>query len=214
MMFSVLGLLAVGSHTCRAESLSFDQVLQAVDRYYERLSSLKASFSQVVEVPALERQEKFHGVLYFMQPVYLRLEYIEPQGQLLVADGTWYWFYMPQPDLPQAMRAPMRQGEGAPRYVLGGNLKQRFSGQLLGREQRGGRTSYVLKLNPRKDNPYYKTLHAWVDAGTFATRAVRYVDQGGTFNTFDFFDLEPNTKFSPEIFTFTPPDGAQILDAE
>ena len=198
----------------RAEStLTFEEVLQRIDRYYEGLSSLKASFTQLVEVPALEKSERFNGTLYFLKPDYLRLEYRKPRGQLLVADGTWYWFYMPQEDVPQAMRAPMGEGVEGPRYVLGGQMGRRFSGTLVGREPRGGAESYVLDLEPLATTTFYKTLRAWVDSRTFATRAVRYLDESGNFNTFDFSDLEQNAELSPGKFNFTPPPGTQILDA-
>ncbi|OGG01023.1 MAG: hypothetical protein A3F83_12750 [Candidatus Glassbacteria bacterium RIFCSPLOWO2_12_FULL_58_11] len=197
----------------RAESpLTFEEVLQGIDRYYAGFSSFKASFTQLVEVPALEKSERFNGTLYFLKPEYLRLEYRKPRGQLLVADGTWYWFYMPQEDVPQAMRAPMGEGVEGPRYVLGGQMSRRFSGTMVGREPRGGAESYVLDLEPLAPTNFYKTLRAWVDSRTFATRAVRYLDESGNFNTFDLSDFEQNAEFSSGKFNFTPPPGTQILD--
>jgi len=196
-----------------APSLSFEQVLEAIDRYYEGLYSLKADFTQLVQVPALEKSENFSGRLYFLKPLYLRLEYDNPEGQLLVADGTWYWFYMPQEDLPQAMRVSMKTGEQAPRYVLGGNLAERFTGSLLGVEKRAGAECYVLDLKPNSPS-YYESLRAWIDRVNFSTRAVRYIDEGGHFNTFDLLNIEENAQVSPAKFNFTPPPGTQILDTE
>jgi outer membrane lipoprotein carrier protein len=193
----------------------FQSVLAGIDRYYESISSLHASFTQVVEVPALEKSDNFSGTLFFLKPNLIRLEYVKPKGQLLVADGTDWWFYMPQQEIPQVLRAPM-QGKGgdAPVYVLGGRMAERFSGSLLGTEPRGGSECYMLNLEPRDGKAYYRTLRAWVDRTTFATRAIRYQDETGNFNTFDLNESSKDFMPQPELFSFTPPADAQVLQAE
>ncbi|MEA2063444.1 MAG: outer membrane lipoprotein carrier protein LolA [Gemmatimonadota bacterium] len=204
-----------------AESTSgsaFRQVLDGIDSWFGKLQSFEARFTQVVEVPALEKSEKYRGCLYFRQPELLRLEYIEPEGQLLVADGRWYWFFMPGTDIMQAMRSPMKpQSEGnipsAPGYILGGNMSERFTGKLLGEQVRLGKPCYVLELFPLESNIYYRTLKAWVDKSTYATRAVCYTDDGGSLNTFDLFGHKENIPIEPEKFIFVPPPGTQILDS-
>jgi outer membrane lipoprotein carrier protein len=197
-----------------AAAPGFEQVLAGMDTYFKKLSSLEAKFTQVVEVPALEKSERFHGRLFFQKPEFLRLEYSRPEGQLLVADGRWYWFFIPQPDILQAMRAPMDEDEGAaaPRYILGGNMYERFTGNLLGEEVRAGHQCYVLELFPLKPNRYYISLKAWIDKATFATRAVLYRDSGGTLNSFEFSEVVENGSIPPQKFIFDPPPGTQILD--
>ena len=193
----------------------FQSVLAGIDRYYASITSLRASFEQVVEVPALEKSDRFRGTLYFLKPNFIRLEYTKPAGQLLVADGSDWWFYMPQEEIPQVLRAPMRQGEAdTPVYILGGRMAERFTGSLAGSESRGGADCYVLDLEPRSSNAYYRSVRAWVDKHTFATRAVRYLDESGNFNTFDLADLTPGVELPKAMFTFVPPDNAQVLDAD
>lgn len=190
-------------------------VLAGIDRYYESLSSLTAAFSQTVEVPVLEKRERYAGRMYFRKPDLVRLEYTSPKGQLMVADGQYYWFFQPQNDIPQAMRARMDQvSSDVPRYVLGGNLAARFDVTLVGLESRGGANCFVLDLSPRKASPYYRNLRAWVDESTFATRAVRYEDESGNFNTFDLTGLKENAVIDAGKFRFSPPRGTQILDEQ
>ncbi len=203
-----------GPQVSQAADLSFEDILRRVDRYYAGLRTLKASFIQIVEVPALEKSEKFSGKLYFLKPEFLRLEYDKPAGQLLVADGRWYWFIMPQPDMVQAMRTPIKEGESsAPRYILGGGMNERYSGKLAGTEKRRGIATYVLDLAPKTPSPYYRSLRAWIDTRSFATRAVKYLDESNNFNTFDFTNLEENKPIPPGKFVFNPPPGMQILDS-
>ncbi|MBW7995953.1 MAG: outer membrane lipoprotein carrier protein LolA [Candidatus Glassbacteria bacterium] len=193
----------------------FQAVLAGIDRYYETVSSLQASFTQLVEVPVLEKSETFSGTLFFLKPNLIRLEYSKPEGQLLVADGTDWWFYMPQQEVPQVLRAPMKQEPGeAPVYILGGRMAERFSGRLTGTERRGGTECYVLELQPRSRTAYYRSLRAWVGTRTFATRAVRYVDESGNFNTFDLAGHRAGIELPPAMFSFEPPAEAQVLEAE
>ncbi len=210
-------LLFAASGTARAEKteIKLETVLAGIDRYYEGLSSLVAAFKQTVEVPVLEKRESYSGRFYFKKPDRVRLEYSSPKGQLMVADGQYYWFFQPQEDIPQAMRARMdRVGADVPRYVLGGDLEARFEVTVVGQEMRGGANCVVLDLIPLKESPYYRNLRAWVDAASFATRAVRYEDESANFNTFDLSDLRENTAIEPEKFKFTPPRGTQVLDQE
>ncbi len=214
MALAVILLIAPRGYSSELE-ISFDQVLQGVDRYYAGLSTLKARFTQVVEVPALEKVEKFEGRLWFLKPEYLRLEYAKPKGQLMVADGQYYWFVMPQADILQAMRAPMDEDPATgPRYILGGGMREHYRGTLVGAEPRRGRRSYVLDLEPKSASTFYRSLRAWVDAASFATLAVRYIDESGNLNTFDLYELQENAAIDGAKFIFNPPPGTQILDAE
>lgn len=217
--FILAALLTVAGPGAVVRADNFDpalsRVLAGIERYYEGLSSLTARFEQVVEVPVLEKLERYRGNFYFQKPDFVRLEYTLPKGQLMVADGSYYWFFQPQEDIPQAMRAPMDEvGTGVPRYVLGGDLARRFEVSLVGRENRGGKPCHVLDLVPREATPYYSDLRAWVDAETFATRAVRYEDDSGNFNTFDLSELRENVAIEPDKFKFSPPPGTQLLEAD
>jgi outer membrane lipoprotein carrier protein len=198
----------------RLPAADFQSVLAGIDRYWETVGSLQASFEQVVEVPALEKSDRFRGTMYFLKPNFIRLEYTRPEGQLLVADGTDWWFYMPQEEIPQVLRAPMEQGDAdAPVYILGGRMAERFTGSLAGSESRGGTDCIVLDLEPRGENTYYRTVRAWVHKTTYATRAVRYIDESGNFNTFDLTDVSTGVQLQRLIFSFTPPSDAQVLEA-
>ncbi|HLA39689.1 MAG TPA: outer membrane lipoprotein carrier protein LolA [Candidatus Glassbacteria bacterium] len=214
IIISLALFLFASGRVCIAGEVSFESVLAGIDRWYDGVSSLTATFTQLVEVPALEKSERFRGRLYYLKPNLLRLEYDVPRGQLMVADGRWYWFYMPQEDVPQAMRAPMEDGSGAPLYVLGGSLAKRFTGALVGTEPRGGAPCLVLDLVPKAAGSYYLSLRAWVDEQSFATRALRYIDESGNFNTFDLILTGENVKIDPGRFSFTPPPGTQILDSD
>ncbi len=210
-IFSLLLGLTVMYAPVAGRAADFQSVLAGIDHYYESIRSLRAEFSQVVEVPALEKSETFSGTLYFLKPNLIRLEYSKPAGQLLVADGTDWWFYMPRQEIPQAMHGA---GGDLQVYVLGGRMAQRFDGRLLKTASRGGAECYVLELKPKGRNAYYRSLRAWVDRLTFATRAVRYLDETGNFNTFDLGVASTDTPLAPELFSFTPPANAQVLEAD
>ncbi len=214
-MFSLLLATAALLLPVCGQAADFQAVLAGIDRYYESLGSLKASFTQVVEVPALEKSDNFSGTLYFLKPNLIRLEYRKPEGQLMVADGTDWWFYMPQQEIPQVLRASMQDGgSDATVYVLGGRMAERFEGRLLGTEPRGGVECYLLELVPRDRDTYYRSLRAWVDRLTFATRAIRYEDETGNFNTFDLDGISTDSVPPLKLFSFTPPPDAQVLEAD
>ena len=56
------------------------------------------------------------------------------------------------------------------------------------------------------------TLQVWIDDDSGLIHRVRIEEENGSVRHLDLSNLEVNPKLDPELFTFTPPPGASVLE--
>src|SRR3954447_3904298 len=106
--------------------VSVDGVADDLDRHYNELRSLRATFSETYRGAGITRTES--GTLWLSRPGKMRWEYTEPREKLFVSDGKTAYFYVPGER--QARKAPLDKLDDlrSPlRYLLGKTkLKKEF----------------------------------------------------------------------------------------
>ncbi len=192
------------------------RAMRAAAAAYERLRSLRASFTMVVENPLLRRTTTSRGTLYQRSPDRIKLLFTDPAGDVIVGDGTYFWIYYPSVDSLQVMRAPAAQaGSGGVdlRAQFVGDPVERFRYTLHGTETVGGREATLLTLVPIADADY-RQLRAWIDTQDFLARRFEITEHNGLVRRFDLERLEINPSLDDAIFRFAPPPGARIIERE
>ncbi len=71
------------------------EILEEVEAKYAAAKTLKADFSQKNESAALQQTKMSSGKLIVKRPNRVRWETTEPDKNLLVSDGSTYWYYTP-----------------------------------------------------------------------------------------------------------------------
>ncbi len=69
----------------------------------------------------------------------------------------------------------------------------------------------MLEGTPKEATPAYQKVLLYVDSATSQVRRVLVIDAQGNRNRFDFNNPLVNTPTPPGEFTFTPPNGTQIV---
>jgi outer membrane lipoprotein-sorting protein len=69
-----------------------------------------------------------------------------------------------------------------------------------------------LTLTPRDKNAGYRTLKVWVDAQDYLVRRFLITEQTGALVEFQLTNLVVNPTLPDEIFKFTPPAGARVVE--
>src|SRR3954464_2307203 len=105
---------------------SVDKVSDDLDRHYNDLRSLRASFTETYRGAGISRSES--GTIWLRRPGKMRWEYTAPREKLFVSDGKTAYFYVPGER--QARKAPVDKLDDlrSPlRYLLGKTkLKKEF----------------------------------------------------------------------------------------
>ncbi|MCI0355346.1 MAG: outer membrane lipoprotein chaperone LolA [Acidobacteria bacterium] len=189
-------------------------IARTVDQHYNRLRSLQTEFTESYRGLGVARSES--GTLWLKRPGRMRWEYREPREKLFVTDGKTAWFYLPGER--QVRRAPVKKLDDlrSPlRYLLGkSHLEKEFDGLAIAEGATPTAPGHtVLRGLPRvlQDRVREVLLEVTADG-----RIVRIVIEEWDDSTteFRFRNLVENLNLSDERFRFSPPAGAEVIEAE
>jgi outer membrane lipoprotein carrier protein len=184
-----------------------DALLRKVDDHYNRLTSLRARYTERYAGMGLDRTES--GTLLLKKPGRMRWSYDEPAGKVFVLDGKFAWFYMPGD--AQAQRVPAKQLDDlrSPlRFLLGHTqLKKELGGVSITNDSHGIHIAGV----PIGMEQRIKLLTLDVTAAG-AIQHMKLEELDGATTEFAFTQVEENVRVRESDFTFTPPAGVTVVD--
>jgi len=197
--------LTGGAH---AQPLDVKDVTEKIQRRYETIEDATARFSQHVKFGYSKIEQNFSGTLVMKKPNRYR---IESEHQTLVTDGTTVWSYSPMNKQVIVDRYKENQNSLSPEHFLL-NLPSNYYTSILGREQADGGSLVVLRLLPKDDQSFVKSMKVWVEEGTWVVRKVELVDVNDTQTVYTVQDVKLNTNVKESAFAFSPPSGTEVVD--
>lgn len=189
------------------------EALRRAARAYERLRSMRAEFTMELVNPVLRRTTTSRGTIVQRAPDRIALLFTEPEGDVIVGDGTYFWIYYPSVNADQVTRAPAAQaGSGGVdlRAQFLGDPLERFEWTREGSEAVNGRPADVLTLVPR-EAAGYRQLRVWIDEADGLARRFEIHEHNGSTRTFEFSSFEINPALADSLFVFEPPPGVRIV---
>ncbi|MGD8699854.1 MAG: outer membrane lipoprotein carrier protein LolA [Gemmatimonadales bacterium] len=189
-----------------------EDVLAKASEAYQAVTTVRSEFVQRIEIRALERVKEGRGTVFQKKPNYFLMKFEDPAGDLLVADGDYFWMYYPSAQPDQVVRTAInRTSEGA---TLGGEFlvspKERYVATYVGREQIDGRSAHLLSLVPRFDAPY-TLVRVWVDASDYLVRKFEIYEENETIRTITLHDVQAGIDLPDDLFRFSPPPGVEVF---
>jgi len=174
--------------------------------FVQEVKSGRAAFTQVASSADGSRKKTSSGSFEFQRPNRFRFTYTKPFEQLIVADGQKVWIY--DTDLNQASSRKLSQALGATPAALlaGGSLEQDF---VLSSEPSRDGLDWAL-ATPRAKDGAFQQLRVGFRGKTLA--AVEILDSFGQRSLLQFTRFEPNVPLAAELFRFTPPAGADVIE--
>jgi len=191
-----------------AQQLSMNQVTENMQRRYEMIDNVVAGFSQQVKLGFSNIEQRFIGTLTMKKPKMYR---VESEHQTLVTDGSTVWAYSPANKQVVIDKYKENQNSISPdQFLL--NLPSEYYSTLLGRESEGTRSLLTVKLVPKDDRSFIRSVKLWVVEGTWDVRRIVIVDVNETETTYVIERLSLNTTINDTVFSFSPPPGTEIVD--
>jgi outer membrane lipoprotein carrier protein len=188
-------------------------VLRRAAAAYESVRSLSADFVLNFENPLLRQRLTSRGMIYQRQPDRIALRFSDPEGDLIIGDGQYFWVFYPSNNPQQVIRAPAAAaGESAVNLQAQfiGDPVARFDHTLEGTESVAGRSAHVLMLVPRQ-RAEYRSLKVWIDERDSLARRFEITEHNGSIRRFDLSNLQVNPSIPDAVFRFTPPQGVNIV---
>lgn len=185
-----------------------------LDRYFDGLSTLRASFTQTVKDARGKDVDRSTGSLVVSRPGKFRWE-VQPKagsttaGQLLVADGRNVWFL--DRDLEQVTVKPIDTAlSSTPAMLLSGASDLRESFKVTPAGTRDG-LDWVLVEPKRAEADFRRALFGFAKASNGNLQRMIIDDRLGQTATIDFDRVERNARVSADEVSFTPPPGTDVI---
>jgi len=203
------GLNGARAATRDSPSASLDIMLDSLQQHYRSTKSFSAKFDETITragAPPLQRS----GVIYYQKPGKLRWEFEGSQPETIVSDGKTIYDY--DPGLNQVVETPLAQAfrsQAAAAFLLGaGNVKRDFKAQAISAPDSPGLAQ--IALTPKQGG---ERIEAGIERKTYNIATLSIVDAMGSRTSFSFSHIKLNQPLPPSQFAFTPPDGADIVNA-
>jgi outer membrane lipoprotein carrier protein len=185
-----------------------EALLNRVDEHYNRLSSLRARYTEHYAGMGLDRTES--GTLLLKKPGRMRWSYDQPEGKLFVLDGKFAWFY--NPGDAQVQRLPAKQLDDlrSPlRFLLGHTqLKKELVNLTITQDTNGIHVAGVPKGMEQRIQRL--TLDV-TPPGEIQHMKLEEID--GAITEFTFTQVQENVQTREADFVFTPPQGVTVVNA-
>jgi chaperone LolA len=189
------------------------EILRRTEQRADAIRTLEADFVQNLRVPLLNQSQNSAGKLYQRKPDRFLMRFTQPAGDVMVADGRYFWLYYPSTDRTQVIRTSIAKGGGAvdlQRQFIG-NAAARFVATLNRSEVVDGHDSHALTLVPRQASPY-KVLRIWVDKDDYTVRRFEMTEENESVRRVELRNIRVNGTIPDNLFSFTPPQGTQVFD--
>lgn len=174
--------------------------------YLRDTTSASAHFTQVVYDRNQRKLQETSGTMQFARPGRIRWAYEKPYEQLIVGDGAKLWVY--DKDLNQVTVKAITQAiGGSPAALLAGSneIEKEFN-LSAGGVQDG--LDWVEAVPRGSESTFQKVRMGFGKSGL---EAMELMDGFGQKTIVRFSRIERNPKISPELFRFTPPQGADVI---
>jgi len=197
-----LGCLLLGSNASAQET----QARAQLERFSNGLDSLHARFEQQVISSNGEVQDSSSGQVWMSQPQLFRWEYGGDFPELVVADGSRIWIY----DEMLEQVTVRNQSEAAldsPLTLLTNpaRLEELFDISEV------GEADQLQLLELRARNPESDFERILLGLGEDQLSLMIMEDAFGLRTEIRFEQIERNPQLDPELFTFEPPDSADVI---
>ena len=197
-----------------APAQELEQVVDAVEATYGKMTDLRADFSQLARNKSLGQDVKAEGTVYLKKGGKMRWEYKSPSPQQIVSDGTYLWVYTPELNQVNKGDAPKALAGPAGSFLQGlGKVREEFSVRFLNpanKTDASGRP--VLDLTPKKPTPLLTRLVLTLDPKeNYIVRQAVLYDQLQNTVTMSFNRVLVNSGLSDTLFAFTPPKGTAVV---
>ena len=188
------------------------RALEAASERFATVTSFCADFAQELEVTLLRQVTKANGRLCQKRPNLFSMRFAEPEGDEIVADGTFFWIHLKSESPNQVVQIPMsnRPGFDFYREFLESPF-ERYAVTEAELETVEGDELPGVVLVPRAATTDWTTASVWIDPDTRLIRRVAITEPNGTIRRVLLTDFDLTPRLAPDIFDYTPPAGANVV---
>ncbi len=177
-----------------------------LNEFLTNVETMSARFRQTSLDQDLAVVEESVGDFALSRPGRFRWDYTEPYEQLILADGARLWIY--DAELEQAsVRSVDDVLATTPAMLLSGDTDISNGYDIV--DQGLDNDIMWTELTPRTNDAEFVRLRLGFSDGEI--RVMELFDRLGQTTRVEFFDVVRNPQLSGELFSFSPPEGVDVI---
>jgi outer membrane lipoprotein carrier protein len=211
----ITAIVAFGVGAANLGAQSPETIMDRAATKYASMKTVRAEFRQTITNPLTGTSSVSRGELLRRNPNLLAINFTDPKGDRVVADGKTVWVYLPSSAPGQVMRLSAKSksaGSIDPGTLFLTSPRTRYSMKSAGTATVGGALTNVVLLTPRASNAPFTRAKVWVDANGIV-KQFEVTDANGLTRFVVITKLTPNVSIDRSAFSFTPPPNARIVDS-
>ncbi|MFH1277650.1 MAG: outer membrane lipoprotein carrier protein LolA [Candidatus Eisenbacteria bacterium] len=198
-----------------------EAILATMRAAREGVSELQGEFIHTKRAPLFEETITSRGVLFFRDPDNLRLQYTEPDSNLVLVANGYVWLYYPS--LRQAHRYDIDPESTLPGLFLGlqGTLDGLYDDFEVsgaeGEERADGYPTDVIRLRPKEGTDLagdVEEIVVMIRRDTALPVRTEFREKSGDRTIFDFRGFRKNPDLPGDLFVFRPPPDTEVFELE
>jgi outer membrane lipoprotein carrier protein len=193
-----------------------EATVQRAVKAYAKIETIRATFTQSITNPLTGNDVESKGEMQQRIPGRLSIEFTEPAGDRIVANGRTVWLYLPSTTPGQVIRAHLAEGARAnvpdvTSWFLD-SPEKRYRMSDAGTATVAGHATHAVALVSVDSTIPFRKATVWIDDDDALIRQFQTTDANGLTRRITITSIRPNAKLDPNIFVFVPPKGARVID--
>ncbi len=204
---AIIFFFFIGTRT-QEKDWTVKQVTDQLQHRYEMIDDASVQFEQHVKFGYSNIEQNISGMLKMKKPKHYR---VESDQQTIVTDGKTVWAYSHANN--QVIIDTYKENSNSispEQFML--NLPANYYASLMGYEKQAAGNIILLKLVPKDDRSFVKSVKVFVEENTWMLRKIVILDVNETETTYAVKDMKLNTNIKEKTFTFEIPAGSEIVD--
>ena len=195
------------AHAQTSDTQQADAVFDRLLAKYNAIDALRAEFTQTMSSSYMDQEESFTGLL-ILQGEKFR---IETGTEVLVVNGQETYVY--RPGEQQVLINDVVEDEASflPNDFLL-HHDERFDVLDVDEVTYDGERHFRLNLKPKSPDSFFREATLWMRDRDDVITKLTVLDVNETRMVFTLDNIELNPSLDADTFSFTPPDGVEVID--
>ena len=212
-----LALSALPTRAQTAPAADPAALLASIETRYRGATGLRVRFAQRYHHRLHASVIRSRGTLRARPPSLVRFDFRDPPGRVALCDATQVTVFEPEPPPGRVYRQALEDSSLIPPVAIlrGDESLAATSDVRILDSSSTGFAGAVLEIRPRQASRLWERMLLYVDtAAPHAGRVHRLmsVDAAGNLNRFDFSREALRVRHRDDVFSFTAPAGALIVE--
>jgi chaperone LolA len=203
--FFIYGAIEISA---QEQEITVKQVTAHLQQRYEMIDDATIKFEKHVKLGMANIDQTFTGTLRMKKPNHYC---IESDYQTFITDGKTVWAYSSANNQVVIDNYKENSNTISPeQFML--NLPDNYYTSLLDSKQTESETIIQLKLVPKDDRSFLKSVKLSIEEKSWLIRKIVIIDVNETETTYTVKDIKLNTNIPDKTFSFETPAGAEVVD--